>query len=292
MNGLDAILPFCLAVIPLVSYFFGIRMREASHAVVPLYDPVSLMLIGVSVTPWTLGYLGVDLPVDPFSTWPNALLASWWVGYLLGYLSVHTDLVYVAVHNIVNRTQRVFYVVRYYDKDGRQCWQSQKLSAIFKSMVLHVDCPLSLVQVQRTREISVQQFLRPYVCVDAIDLAGMETSEYTVRNRWVDWKVKELKFIPSPHCTDAPYDWIVNATGYEELFQNYSSLQVENLEINAKLKIIALRAAGELLSSMGAKSPSNVALEQLGIDIDAMFNQRLKRQREAADRLAEKEASE
>ena len=288
MSIVETVLPFLLTGTSLVSYFVGIRIREASHAVVPLYDPVSLMLIVLSCLPCTLGLCGVSLPFDPFSVWPNAVIVSWWAGYMIGYMSVQTDLVYVAVHNLVNRTQRVFYVVRYYDRDGRSCWQSQKLSAIFKSMILHVDNPLQLVQVQRTREISVQQFMRPRVCVDAIDLAGMETSEYTVKNRWVNWKVKELKFVPSPHCTDAPYDWIVNATAYEELYQNFSALQVENLETNAKLRIVAMRGAGELLSAMGSKSPSNVVLEQLGIDIEEMFSSRLKKKRETSDSEVER----
>ena len=282
MSALESVLPFLLTCLSLASYFIGIRMREASHAVVPLYDPVSLTLIAISVLPWFLDSCGVHLPYDPYGVWPCAILMAWWVGYCLGYLSVQTDLVYVAVHNLVNRTQRVFYVVRYYDRDGRQCWQSQSLVAIFKSMVLHVDNPLQLVQVQRTREISVTQFMRPKVCVNAIDLSGMETSEYTVRNRWIDWKVKELKFIPSPHCTDAPYDWIVNATAYEELYQNFSTLQVENLETNAKLRIIAMRGVGEILSAMGLKSPSNVVLQDLGIDIEEMFGSKLKKQREQA----------
>ena len=284
MMALETVLPFLLTGTSLFSYFVGIKIREACHAVVPLYDPVSLALLVITVIPWLLGDMGVSLPYDPFSVWPNAILLSWWVGYCIGYLSVQTDLIYVTVHNIVNRTQRTFFVVRYYDRDGRMCWQSQKLSAIFKSMFLHIDNPLQLVQVQRTREISVQQFLHPYVCVDAIDLAGMETSEYTVKNRWINWKVKELKFVPSPHCTDAPYDWIVNAQGYEELFQNYSALQVENIETNAKLRVVALRGAGQLMSAMGSKAPSNVVLEQLGIDIEAMFGERLKKQRQAAER--------
>ena len=284
---IETVLPFALTGISLASYFIGIRIREAAHAVIPLYDPVSLMLIALSCIPCTLGLCGVQLPFDPFGIWPNAILASWWVGYMLGYMSVRTDLVYVSVHNLVNRTQRVFHIVRYYDRDGRSCWQSQKLSAICKSMFLHVDNPLSLAQVQRTREISVQQFMRPRVCVDAIDLAGMESREYTVKNRWVNWKVKELKFIPSPHCTDSPYDWLVNAQAYEELYQNYTALQVEHLETNGKLRTIAIRGAGEVMSSMGMRSPSNVVLEQLGIDIEAMFGARIKAQREAARKEGE-----
>lgn len=284
---IETVLPFALTGISLASYFIGIRIREAAHAVVPLYDPVSLLLIVLSCLPCTLGLCGVPLPFDPFGVWVNALLVSWWVGYMLGYMSVRADLVYVAVHNLVNRTQRVFYVVRYYDRDGRSCWQKQTLSAIFKSMVLHVDCPLQLAQVQRTREISVQQFMRPHVCVDAIDLAGMETQEYTVKNRWVNWKVKEVKFIPSPHCTDSPYDWIVNAQAYEELYTNYAALQVEHLETNAKLRMIAMRGGAEIISTMAMRSPSNVVLEQLGIDIEEMFGARLKAQREAARRESE-----
>ncbi len=289
---IETILPFAITGTSLVSYFVGIRVREAAHAVVPLYDPVSLMLIALSLLPCTLGLCGVRLPLDPFGVWLNATLLSWWVGYMLGYMSVRTDLVYVAVHNLVDRTQRVFYVVRYYDRDGRSCWQKQTLSAIFKSMILHVDNPLQLAQVQRTREISVQQFMRPHVCVDAIDLAGMESNEYTVKNRWVNWKVKELKFIPSPHCTDSPYDWIVNASAYEELYNNYTALQVEHLETNAKLKVIAIRGGAEVVSSMGARSPSNVVLDQLGIDIEEMFGARLKAQREAAKKEGERRMEE
>lgn len=280
---IEYVMPFVVVVLALLSYFVGRRIHEAAHCMVPFNDPVSLILLLASLVPMILGIWGLAT-VDPFGVWYLASLFAFWGGYSIGYCSVRADLVYYAVHQIVERTQTIDYLVVYYNREGRMCWQPQSFRAICKSMIWHVDNPLELRQVQRTRHVEVHQFLRPKVTVDAIDLAGMEISEYTEKRRWVEWKVTALRFTPSPHCTDSPYDWIANALGYEELFQQYSSLQVENLETNAKLRTAAMRGGGELLSAMGAKTPSTVVMEQLGLDLEEMFGPRLRRIRKETEK--------
>lgn len=283
---IDVIMPFAVVLIALVAYYVGRKVRGLSHSVIPFKDPISLILLALSFVPLILEAVGMNI-VDPLGIWTLASLFGWWAGYCIGYCSVSVDLVYVAVHQIADRTQDVDYVVRYYNKEGQMCWQPQSFRAICKTMIFGIHNPLYLVQVQRTRRVTVHQFMRPKVVVDAIDLAGIQTDEYTVKRGAkgrVNWTVEALRYIPSPHCTDAPYDWIANALGYEELFQNYSSLQVEHLETNAQLRIATMKGSGELLSAMGAKAPSPVVMEQLGLDLERMFGSRLKKVRKEAER--------
>jgi len=48
MSALESVLPFLLTCLSLASYFIGMRMREASHAVIPLYDPACLTTLTAS----------------------------------------------------------------------------------------------------------------------------------------------------------------------------------------------------------------------------------------------------
>ena len=281
----EIILLFAMVTIPLVAYCIGQKVRDRSHSVIPFKDPLSLTLLAISFIPLVLWTLGREI-VDPFDPWMLAALFGWWAGYCVGYCSSSVDMIYVSVHQIADRTQDVDYVVRYWNKEGQMCWQPQSFIAICKTMIFGIHNPLYLVQVQRTRRVTVHQFMRPKVTVDAIDLAGIESNEYTIKRGTrgrINWTVEALRYTPSPHCTDAPYDWIANALGYEELFQNYASLQVEHLETNAKLRVATMKGSGELLSAMGAKAPSPVVMEQLGIDIERLFGSRLKRMRREAD---------
>lgn len=285
-DTLDAVMPFAVVMFALIAYYAGRRIRGTSHSVIPFKDPISLSLMGISFLPLILDITGHGV-MDPFGIWLLASLFGWWVGYMVGYFSESVDLVYVSVHQIADRTQDVDFIVRYYNREGQMCWQPQNFRAICKTMLFGIHNPLYLVQVQRTRRVTVHQFMRPKVVVDAIDLAGIQSDEYTVKRGpkgRVNWTVEALKYTPSPHCTDAPYDWIANALGYEELFQNYSSLQVEHLETNAQLRIATMKGSGELLSAMGAKAPSPVVMEQLGLDLERMFGSRLRKVRREAEK--------
>lgn len=273
MDDYEYILLAAVVLIPLAAYFLGYRVRELSHSIVPFRDPISLLFMVLSFLPLILDSLGHGI-IDPGNVWLLAGLLGFWAGYCVGYCSNTVDLVYVAVHRIADRTQDVDYIVKYRNRDGQLCWQPQTFRAICKSMILGVHNPLQLVEVGRTRRVTVKQLFRPRVEVDAIDLAGVESNVYTIKRGpkgRINWTVQSLKYTPSPHCTDAPYDWIANALGYEELFQQYSSLQVEHLETGAKLRTAAMRGAGELLSAMGSKTPSSVVMEQLGMDLEKLY---------------------
>ncbi|TQS80245.1 MAG: hypothetical protein A3205_05720 [Methanomassiliicoccales archaeon Mx-03] len=285
-DAFDVLMLFAVATVPLIAYCIGKRMRARSHSVIPFKDPVSLILMVLSFVPLILDLSGYAV-VDPFDPWLLAGLFGFWAGYCVGYCSESVDLIYVAVHQIADRTQDVDYVVRYWNREGQMCWQPQSFRAICKTMILGIHNPLYLVPVQRTRRVTVHQFMRPKVTVDAIDLAGIESNEYTIKRGpkgRINWTVEALRYTPSPHCTDAPYDWIANALGYEELFQNYASLQIEHLETNAKLRVGTMKSSGELLSAMGAKAPSPVVMEQLGLDLERLFGSRLRKMRQDAEK--------
>ncbi len=261
----------------LFGQYFGSRIRMRAHVMIPFNDPVSLILIAVPVVmPFLLVSMDsayIDMVMD-VRYW--LLVVTFLIGYSKGYLSESADVVYVGVHDILNRTQEVYPIVRYYSPEGRPCWQPQKMSAVFRSMFLGIHNPIDLRAMNNPRHVSIRRVLM-HLEADAYDMAAMETTEFTVRKFHHDFKVEGRKYTPSPHCNDSPYDWIVNAQGYEQLFLEYSKAQTEAIEKQVNLDVAALKGARLVMEAAGSKTPSREFMEELGIDLAAELNRGVKR---------------
>ena len=285
-------LPFATVALALASYFIGIRVRDAAHCMVPLNDPVSVTLLTVScimpVLMWTL----FDVPFSS-DVWIQyaSLAVGFWGGYMIGYCSVGADVVYISVHDIVERTQDVYPIVRYRNREGRQCWQPQSFRKICRSMIFHIDNPLDLSAVQRTRHVTCKQAYHMVNEADAIDVAGMQVEEYD-RKLWrFNCRIESRHYTPVPYCTDAPYDWILNANKYEDLFTEYARLQTSAIDSAAELNVAMVKGGGLALSAMASKNPDELFMRELGIRLEDMVSDRAKEKR-AAKRRAMEEADE
>ncbi len=256
----------CIAAV-FFGQWFGSFIRDRAHVMVPFNDPVSLMLFGIALIP-----LFVDVGLNHWWYWIP--IGGFFVGYFKGYIENRSDIVYVAVHDLVRQDQDVYPIVRYTAPDGRMCWQPQSLSKVFRSMFLGIHCPLQMMPVRNPRHVRVRN-----ICVraeaNAYDMAHMESTVTTVTKWRFHFKVESRKYVSAPHNMDSPYDWIANATGYEQLFLEYSKAQTESIERQVNLDVAALKGAKMVMEAMGAKTPSREMMDELGIDLEAALNRNI-----------------
>ncbi len=281
-------LPFVTVVVAILSYFIGIRVRSAAHCMVPLNDPVSVTFVALSLLPFLLRIF-MELPFEPVGYEYISLLVGFYSGYLIGYCSVGADVVYVSVHEIVERTQDVYPLVRYRNREGRLCWQPQSFRKICRSMLFNVHNPLDLSAVQRTRSVTLKQVYRPICHADAIDVAGVEVSEYEQKLWHFTFRIESRRYFAVPYCTDAPYDWILNANKYEDLFMEYAKLQVSAVESEAELNVAMVKGGGIVLSALAGKNPDKLFMEELGLDLEDMVSERAQERRKLKKKAKEAE---
>lgn len=265
-------------IVPLVSIgavflgmWSGSFIRGKAHVMIPFHDPVSLMLFAVVLVP-----LFIDIGLNEWWYWISIL--AFLIGYCKGYIENRSDIIYVAVHDLVRSDQDVYPIVRYTAPDGRMCWQPQSLSKVFRSMFLNIHCPLQMMATRHPRHVRVKN-----VCMkaeaNAYDMAHME-STITTEKRWIFlFKVESRKYVSAPHNMDAPYDWIANATGYEQMFLELSKAQTENIERMANLDVAALKGAKMVMEAVGAKTPSREMMDELGIDLGSALNRNIAKMR-------------
>ena len=270
MNIIDLVMPFVIIVLWPLGYVLGRRVRGYAHVFVPFKDPVSLIVLTLCIVVmcvpfirWGLGF------ADMITIWILSSGIGFLIGYMIGYCSIQIDIVQVAVHNITEHDMDCYPLVYYYSPDGRLCWQPQGFKDIVKSMIFNVHNPLQLPlgSIYRTRHLHLKTPLMIRQDVDIVDLAGVEVNQYEIRKAHITFKVEARKYTPSPNCTDAPYDWIVRAQEYEDVFVNYSQMQVEAIEAKAALSRAAVRGGGEILTALASKNPSQVFMDDLGIDL-------------------------
>ncbi len=271
----------------------GTFVRHRAHVLVPLNDPVSMFLILVpTFGPFVYeilnpSFVALDLPVE---YWVG--LVAFLCGYLYSYTREQADIVYVGVHDILNRTQEIYPIVRYYSPDGRQCWQPQTFRGVFRSMFLGIHNPLDLRAMSNPRHVSIRKVFLS-LDAEAYDMAAYETTESEVRKFHYTFRIQARKYTPSPHCTDAPYDWIQNAQGYEQLFLEYSKAQTDAIDRQVNLDVAALKGARMIMEAAGAKTPSREYMEELGIDLTTELNRSARRiERERRKRRAEPEVDD
>ena len=275
MSAIDLFMPFVVIALWPAGYFLGRKVRDFAHVMIPFKDPVSLLILflGCALMCLPVYHLGLDWQ-DQVTVWTLSSTLGFLLGYIIGYCSIGIDVVQVAVHSITQNDMESYPLVYYYSREGRLCWQPQDFRSIFKSMVLGVHNPLNfpLGSIYRKRHIYLRTLFMKQE-VDVVDLAGMEVNETEVVKGRIHFRVEARKYIPSPNCTDAPYDWIVRASEYEDVFMKFSEVQVEAIEAKAALSRAAVRGGGEILTALGAKNPSQWFMDDLGIDLRKSLNQ-------------------
>ncbi len=259
--------------------WFGYFIRGKAHVMIPFNDPVSITLFIIALIP-----LFIDVGLNEWWYW--VCILAFFTGYCKGYIENRSDIIYVAVHDLVRSDQDVYPIVRYTSPDGRMCWQPQSLPKVFRSMFLNIHCPLQLMATRNPRHVRVRN-----VCMkaeaNAYDMAHME-SVITTEKKWrFTFKVESRKYISAPHNMDSPYDWIANATGYEQMFLELSKAQTENIERMANLDVAALKGAKMVMEAVGAKTPSREMMDELGIDLGSALNRNIAKMRKEIRRKQE-----
>lgn len=261
--------------------WFGSFIRARAHVIIPFNDPISLMLVVLAVVP-----LFVDVGLNQWWYW--IIIAGFFAGYCKGYLSYGADVVYVAVHDLVRQEQEVYPIVRYTAPDGRMCWQPQSFRKVCRSMFLGIHNPLQMMPARNPRHVSVRNVLVRAEAY-AYDMAHMESTVTTVTKWRFKFEVESRKYVSAPHNMDSPYDWIANATGYEQLFLEYSKAQTESIERQVNLDVAALKGAKMVMEAMGSKTPNREMMDELGIDLEAALNRNMAKVKREAKRKQKEE---
>ncbi|MDO5862535.1 MAG: hypothetical protein Q4Q58_07085 [Thermoplasmata archaeon] len=261
-----------LIFLPILGYFVGFRFRGLTHSILPFMEPLTYILIALTLLPiFIYGFWedwSVSVGFNPFDLDFVALYLGFWLGYLIGYMQNETDVIYVGVHQIVDRTQDIEPIVRYYNSNGQMCWQPQGFLNICRTLFFGIHHPLQLSgSINRTRRVSMRnQFFK--ITADTIDLAGMEEHETEVVKCHIHFTVRARKYIPSPNCTDSPYDWIVRAQEYEDVFVEFQEMQVAAAESKAAMQSAMIKGGALIYNALATKTPSNMVMEDLGREFE------------------------
>lgn len=275
MSGVLAWMPFATIGLVLVGLFVGGRFRGITHSLMAFNEPLSYILLLVTLSPYIPDAFGIGTtPAVFYDINLLAVYAGFWTGYLIGYMRNPQDIIYVAVHQIVERTQEIEPIVRYTNREGRMCWQPQGFKEICKTVFFGIHNPLQLSgNIYRTRHVSMRSiFLR--LEADTVDLAGIEVNDYE-ETRWrFRFRVQSRRYIPSPNCTDSPYDWYVRAEQYEEVFVKYADLQTNNAELQASLQTAQIEGGAMVLNALAGKNPSSIFMDELKVDMQEIVGKR------------------
>lgn len=283
-EAVDIALAFGLIAMSAAGYFIGGRFRGMTHAMIPFNEPLSYIVLGLTLAPifvsdWLPEYAFIDIG----SYWYAAYVVAFWGWYIFSYLSNQVDLVYVAVHQIVERTQDIEPIVRYYNKQGQTCWQPQGFFNICKTVFLGIHNPLQMQgSISRTRHVTMRNvFIK--IEADTIDLAGMEVNITEIKKGPFTFKVEARKYIPSPNNTDDPYSWFVRAQEYEEVFTHYHELEVKAVESRAAMQMARIQGGADIYATLAGLKPQNEVFEQLGSDFESQVQRSKKRIRKSVE---------
>lgn len=256
---LSVAVPFMAIGIAFLAYWIGRMIRVRAHVIIPFKDPITLILLAVTLTPQWASVLGHTF-IDPGDLDLIALQAAFWTGYCLGYLTETTDLMYVCVHSIMDRSSEALPLVVYSGPEG-QCWQPQDFWSICKSMLFNVHNPCQIFR-GRQRHVVSKQILKPMVEIDVTDMAHVEVQTFEVRRWKFTFHAERRIYTPAPSCSFAPFDWLVEGQSYKQYFENYSALEMEAAESKARLTMAEARGGAMMLSALASKDPSNVFMDE------------------------------
>jgi len=272
-------IPILMVGLTLIGYFIGGHFRGITHMTIPFKEPLSLILAFISSMPWIVQEYAPDLAViDADSVWTISIIMGFWVGYIIGYLQNQVDIIYISVHKIVEMEQDIHYLVRYTNKYGQTCWQPQSFWGCCKTVFFGIHNPLSLTgNIYRTRHVSIRKIIMR-IQADAVDVAGIETEENIVNRGPFKFKVVARRYVPSPNVTDVPYNFIVNAVGFNELFMECANLQKQAIESKSELLMSSIKGGATLLNAMSVNNISQPIVEKLRLDLQSAIDEKTKKE--------------
>jgi hypothetical protein len=284
MTGMiELVMPFLLTGIAFGGYWLGNKVRDYAHVMIPFKDPCSLSIFALMLLPFWIDLLAPEYAIffHCDNIWYLSSLLAALTGYVIGYCLNSINMVYVGVHHILDRTQDIYPIVYYYGPDGKMYYQSQKFRDIVKTMIFKVRYPLNfpINQIVRTRHVMMCKI---FMRLDAktVDLAGHEVTISEKKVGFIKFKVESHKYTPSPNCTDAPYDWIIRAVEYEDIFTEFTEMQVQAMESKAELKVASVKGGAMVLGALAKKSPSNMFMDELGIDLEETLSRKAQLRKE------------
>ena len=282
--------PFIAITLTMTGYFLGGRVRGITHMAIPFKEPISMLLALLSATPYIVQYYYPMYCIfDAYGIGYYSSLAGFWTGYIVGYARNQVDMIYVAVHKIVEMDQDIHYLVRYVNKQGQTCWQPQSFWGCCKTVFFGIHNPLQLTgNIYRTRHVSIRKIVMR-IEADAVDVAGLEFNEGVVKKGPFKFKIVSRKYVPSPNVTDVPYNFIVNATGFNELFTSYANLEREAMESKSELLMSTVKGGAQLLNAMSVNNISQPMLERIKVDLEQLIDEDNKKQ---AKKVMKKEAEQ
>lgn len=293
MDATDGILAVGMIGLFFLGTFVGGRFRGATHSIIPFAEPLSYMLLTLTLLPLILTeYAPGHAFIDTGSLWYPVYSIGFWAPYIYGYLSNQMDVVYVAVHRIVEKEQDIEPLVRYVNRRGQQCWQPQGFLNICKTVFLRIDHPL-VFPGGRTRHISMRNvFIR--IEADAVDLAGLEVNVTQVRRlHFFTFNVEARKYVGAPQVGDSPYDWFIKAAEYENIFTSFHELQVQAVESRAALQMARVKGGADIYNTLAGMKPQNEIFDQLGTDFENQVEASKRRLRKGVtDRMTAEERQE
>lgn len=283
---IEVILPFLAVGLVVAGYYIGGFVRARAHVLVPMSDPVSLIILIGWLIPALVGlfdeeYLWI---VTDLSYW--AMLAAFMVGYVIGYAREQADVVYVGVHSITDPMEDVSWIIRYTAPDGRQCWQPQGFLEVCKTMILGIHNPLDLRAVQRYRHVTAKRPFFPMFEADVIDMADLRVEVSEVQKWRFSFKVESRKYVPSGNLTEPYYKWIVGALQMEEMASEYAELQTKAAEYQAALQTAQIKGGAAIITALSAKDPSQAYMDELSMDLDEIvskYQRKVKRNAKEAE---------
>ena len=83
-------------------------------------------------------------------------------------------------------------------------------------------------------------------------------------------------YIPSPNCTDSPYDFLVRSNEYESMFTQYAELQVANAELHTALQTAQVKGGAMVLNALASKDPSSIFMDELGVQMEELVDRKKK----------------
>lgn len=300
MSDIDAVMPFAISLLTLGSFFLGKKVRSYGNVIYPWMDPISVLLTLAVLSPWyreNVPFLANFSLIDPGNIWVQATALGIACGYFTGYILNQPNIVYVGVHNIPNKTQEVYPIVYYYrdEEDGKHMYiQPQTFPAVIKTMLFGIRYPLDLPLnlIQRKRHVSIRKILIR-ADADEIDLAGHEVTRHKVKRGPFTFTFESHKYIATPYATDAPYDWILNASKYDKLFTRFNEMQVESMESKSELQMASVKGAGDILKALGRKVPNTMFLDELDVNLSrSMERERQKNRKKVNQESTEAQAEQ
>lgn len=274
---IEIALPIILAFMSLLAFQLGSFVRNRVHVIIPLKDPITLMLFIAAFSPAILSTMGY-IEFDASNIWYIAFLIAFILSYSLSYIKGEFDMIYVNVHTIVsaeypNGIQEIDPIVFYYgNDDGMLYLQEQSFKEILKTVILGLRSPLDfpMGQIQRQRSLKINKLFLPEIKLDAVDVVMKEVNEEIVTKfRFFKFKVRSYKFTPSPSCVDSSTSYLVSAWNLKNQQSQIARLESQVFETKVTAQSQFYAGAGDLLIELiNDRTPGSDVYQEIAREID------------------------